>query len=212
MKDNKIKKFALKFCLLGDAMVGKTSIINLCKGIKFTQDTPHTIYDKIEKTFILQNGEKIKIFFWDVTGQERYRSPVITRIRFSQGILLIFDFTQRKSFDNLDIWLRTIKEELHKPFIVLFGNKIDKDKNEWKVTSEEAINFAEEKGIAYFETSAKTGQGIDEGLSYLVNNTYEQVKGRESKKIKIIIDNNDKIKSNKNSDCLGNKKGKNNKK
>ena len=87
----------------------------------------------------------------------------------AQGIILIFDFTQKKSFDDLNSWLVLIKDDLVDPLIVIFGNKIDIEKDKWEVTSEEANKFAKEKGIAFFETSAKTGKGINEGLSYFVN-------------------------------------------
>ena len=80
-------------------------------------------------------------------------------------------------------------------------------KNSRTVTSEEASKFAKEKGFAYFETSAKTGQGINEGLSYLVNSIYYKLKGIDDKKIDL---NNRK--PNNNSNCAGNKKGTNNKK
>ena len=127
-----------------------------------------------------------------------------------QGIILIFDFTRKKSFDDLNVWLELINDNLDNPFIVLFGNKIDTEKDNWEVTSEESKNFAKKIEIAFFETSAKTGQGINEGLSYIANSIYDKILNKGDQNI-IIDNNNDKIKSNKNSNCPGNKKRKNNK-
>ena len=74
----------------------------------------------------------------------------------------------------MNIWLAEINENLANPLVVLFGNKTDLEKDKWQVTSEEASKFAKEKGIAYFETSAKTKIGVNEGLSYIVNRVYNK--------------------------------------
>ena len=151
------------------------------------------------------------IVFWDTAGQERFRSANIKCIRSVNGIILVFDFTDRTSFEHLEIWLREIRNNFpDDTVIVLFGNKIDIEKDKWEVTSEEASKFAEKYHFAYFETSAKTRQGINEGLSYLVNAIYDKIMGIDEKDK--VMDINDIKKSNKNSNCAGNKNGKNNKK
>ena len=101
----------------------------------------------------------------------------------------------------MNIWLESIKNELNDPLIVLIGNKADIEKDKWQVTSEEASKFAKEKGFAYFETSAKTKVGLNKGLSYIVNSVYDKL--MEDKKIYL-----EKIQSNKNSNCAGNKNSK----
>ena len=139
------------------------------------------------------------------------KSVVMNTMKTVKGILLTFDVTKRESFDNLNSWLELIKDNLENPLIVLFGNKVDIEKDKWKVTSEEACILAKEKGFAYFECSAKIGQGINEGLSYIANLIYCKMKGIDEKNI--IININDLMeKPNKDSNCPGNKKSKNNKK
>ena len=95
--------------------------------------------------------------------------------RSAQGVVLVFDLTSRKSFENINVWLEQIKENLNNPFIVLFGNKNDRSKEEWQVTIEEAEEFAKKINLKFFETSANTKFGINEGLSYIVNETYDKI-------------------------------------
>ena len=210
MENNMHKVTALKIGLLGNGTVGKTAIINSIFGFEHPLDTMATISDKEETKFKLKNNENIKLIFYDVSGNERFRSSGLKYMKAVQGIILIFDFTRKKSFDDLNVWLELINDNLDNPFIVLFGNKIDTEKDNWEVTSEESKNFAKKIEIAFFETSAKTGQGINEGLSYIANSIYDKILNKGDQNI-IIDNNNDKIKSNKNSNCPGNKKRKNNK-
>ena len=79
--------------------------------------------------------------------------------------------------------------------IILFGNRVDSDKNEWKITSEDINNFLKEKRIPFFEISAKTGKGINEGFSFIINEAYDKIwkENLDTKKISI-----NKMKFNKN--------------
>ena len=210
MENNMHKVTALKIGLLGNSTIGKTAIINSIFCFEHPLDTMATISDRADTKFKLKNNENIKLIFYDVSGNERFRSSGLKYMKAVQGIILIFDFTRKKSFDDLNVWLELINDNLDNPFIVLFGNKIDTEKDNWEVTSEESKNFAKKIEIAFFETSAKTGQGINEGLSYIANSIYDKILNKGNQNI-IIDNNNDKIKLNKNSNCPGNKKRKNNK-
>ena len=208
MEENKIKISGIKIELLGDTEVGKTATMNSILGLEFKNEMIMTIgTDKSQTKFKLKNNEDIKLVIRDTSGDEFRRSIAMHCMKAVHGIMLIFDFTIKKSFEDLNIWLNKIKDNLNDPLIVLIGNKVDINRDSWKVTSEEASKFAKEKGIAFFETSAKTGQGINEGLSYIVNEIYDKLMRMDNKKIDL---NN--IKPNKNSNCPGNKKVKNNKK
>ena len=210
MKKNELT--IIRIGLLGDSSVGKSAIVNTFFGNEFGGDLLATIgSDKSEKPLKLKNKENIRLIIWDASGAERMKSVVMNTMKAVKGILLTFDVTRRESFDNLNSWLELIKDNLENPLIVLFGNKVDIEKDKWKVTSEEACILAKEKGFAYFECSAKTGQGINEGLSYIANLIYCKMKGIDEKNI--IININDLMeKPNKDSNCPGNKKSKNNKK
>ena len=123
----------------------------------------------------MKNGEEIKLVLWDTSGQERFRSVAFTTIRSAQGVVLVFDLTCRISFGNINVWLKQIKENLNNPCIVLFGNKNDRPKEKWQVTIEEAEEFAKKINLKFFETSANTKFGINEGLSYIINETYDKM-------------------------------------
>ena len=146
-------------------------------GIEFREDTLSTIgTDKYETRSTLKNGEEIKLVLWDTSGQERFRSVALKTIRSAQGVVLVLDLTSRTSFENINVWLKQIEDNLNNPCIVLFGNKNDNSKQKWKVTIEEAEEFAKNINLKFFETSAKTKFGINEGLSYIANETYDKIK------------------------------------
>ena len=109
--------------------------------------------------------------------------------------------TEKKSFLNIENWYNDVQENFDNPSVVIFGNMIDKNKEEWEVTSEEAKEFAKKMNLPYFETSAKTKQGIDEGFSYIIEEAYHVAEKRLNKEITIPRNNN-----NNNSGCPGNKK------
>ena len=78
----------------------------------------------------------------DTAGQERFRSVSLKALIGCQGIVLIFRVTEKKSFLNIEKWYDDVKENFDNPSVVIFGNMIDKNKEEWEVTSEEAKEFA----------------------------------------------------------------------
>jgi len=144
----------------------------------FDSDVISTIgFMKFESKYKLKDGNTIKLILWDTAGQERFRSLALNSFKAVRGIILVFDVTLKSSFENISAWLNRIDENFNRPEMILFGNKIDKDKNEWKVTKEEAEKFAKENNLTYFETSAKTKEGIEEGFDYLINKVYENIIG-----------------------------------
>jgi len=194
MAEEKVSLKAIKIALLGDSTVGKSTIVSKYLKLDYKDDLLATIgSDKYDSKFTLENGENIKLIIWDTAGQERFRSVALQALKAVQGIILVFDLTKRESFININNWLETVRENLHNPNLILFGNKADIKKEDWKVTSEEAENFAVKLNMKYVETSAYTRQGLDEGFSSLINDTYNKVKGKndDSGKIEIKKDNNE---------------------
>ena len=166
----------VKIGLLGDEKVGKTSICHSFVNLNLPEDYITTIgYEKFEKKELLNNGKEVRLIIWDSGGQERFRSSIISTLRHVEEIIIVFDVTNRKSFDDIENWLEIIKEEFNNPIIILFGNKVDVKKEEWKVTEEEINLFCTKKKLKYFGTSAKNNNGIKEGFSYLANIIFERV-------------------------------------
>ena len=213
MDENKIALKVAKIALLGDSTVGKTSICLTYKGIEFKENTLFTIgTDKFDKIIKVENGKEIKLVIWDTAGQERFRSIALSAIKSVNGIILVADLTKKESFINIKMWLEDIQNNFNNPSLVLFGNKADLTEKR-QVSSEEAKKYAEENGLIYFETSAKTNQGINEGFSYIANQAYkkaeQKLKSGNSKNFEI---GKDEIKETESSKCCGSKKNEKKKK
>ena len=177
MADENINRTVIKIALLGDSRVGKSTIVNKFINLDFKDDLLSTIgSDRFETKFTLKNGEKIKLIIWDTAGQERFRSIALKALKAVQGVILVFDLSNRDTFENVNKWIETANENLKTPNLVLFGNKADLDKTTWKVTKEEAEDFAQKLNMKYFETSAKTRQGLEDGFSSITNDTYNRIK------------------------------------
>ena len=178
MADDNVSLKAIKIGLLGDSMVGKSTIVTKFINLEFKDDLLTTIgSDKYDTKFKLENGETIKLIIWDTAGQERFRSIALKALKAVHGIILVFDLTNRDSFDNINEWLGTIKENLNNPNLILFGNKADVEEKKRKVSKEEAERFAHKLGMKYFETSGYKKIGLQEGFSSIVNDIYNKYKG-----------------------------------
>ena len=181
--------YIFKIVLIGDTCVGKSCIL-----VRFSDDIFNDSYvttigvDFRFKTMVV-NNKVAKIQIWDSAGQERFRSVAMSTLKAVKGIILVFDMTFEESFKSVSTWIKQIDENLNNPYLILFGNKIDIDKSEWKVNQEEIKKFVEEKKMPYFETSAKDNQGIKEGFDYLINEVYEKINEQkeEEKNIDLIL-------------------------
>ena len=166
-----LKREVIKISILGNQAVGKTSIRSVYLGMGFINDTLATVgYNKVETKFKLNSGKEIKIVIWDTAGQERFHSMALNSLKNSQGLILVYDVTNRQSFIDLQNWLKDVKNATDKVRIILFGNKCELENR--AVTKEEAEQFAKKNNIPYIETSAKLKINIDEGVSKVVNDAY----------------------------------------
>ena len=208
MAEDKIALTVAKIGLLGDSRVGKSSIIQSYAGLPFSENYLSTIgSDKYQTQFTLENKKNIKLIIYDTAGQERFRSIALNAFKAMHGIVLVADLTNKVSFNNIEMWIKNIQENLHDPCLVLFGNKADFPKEKWQVTSEEAKKYAEDNKLVYFETSAKTNQGINEGFAYIANQAYKKAEQKlNSGKSKNIEIGKDEIKETESSKCCGSKK------
>ena len=166
------EKYILKLLTIGDQFVGKSSIINRYIDDKFNENIKPTLAIDY-KTKMIQKGENlIKISIYDTAGEEKYRHLIKNYYNGSNGILLVFDITDKNSFDNLNFWLDELEKNcnLNSLYIFLVGNKTDL-KKERKVSYDEAKNFADMKKIPYIEISAKTGDNIDKLFNDFIKGT-----------------------------------------
>jgi len=209
MSTSKIAIKAIKIGLLGDTQVGKTAICRSFMNYEFENEFLSTIGNiKLEQKYKLKNGEQIKLILWDSAGQERYRSVAMSTLKAVAGVILVFDVTHKESFINVSNWLADIKENLNNPCLILFANKIDLDKELWTIKEEEIIEFANEKKLVYFKTSAKTKEGINEGFAHIINDAYERIKARAENEQKIVLKQKESNEVEEKPGCFGKKKKK----
>ena len=151
-----------KIIFTGDIYVGKTSIINVLMGQKFNNDYEASIgVDFFSKT-IKYKGKIIKLQIWDSAGQEKFRSLIPNYIRGSSLVFIVYDISNKKSFDSVQSWVNFINN-IENSNIVIVGNKIDLE-NKREVSYEEGKKFCEEQNYDFFEVSAKNDNNLNNML------------------------------------------------
>ena len=159
-----------KVLLLGDSTVGKTCFLMRYTDKTFQEAHMSTIgLDYRLKNMQLANGKNIKLQIWDTAGQDRFRAITKNYYKGANGILLIYDITSTPTYENVRNWISQIKEEAS-PHVVIYivGNKIDLV-NSRKVKTEDGQKLADEFKLNFFESSAKSGENINEIFDSLVN-------------------------------------------
>ena len=163
--------------LIGDSSVGKTSLIQRYANGIFKEEYLATVgldfYTKQETI----NNINVLVRLWDTAGQERFKSLTPNYFKNAEGVIITYDITSSQSFENLKFWINSIKTNLGEKNIIIpiiiVGNKLDM-KDIGDITREEAEKFAKENKYKYFETSAKTGEGVDDAIRDLVNQVLEK--------------------------------------
>jgi small GTP-binding protein len=153
--DNSMETY--KLILIGDSTVGKTNLLTQYVDGKFSEQNISTVGIEFKNKIIeLNNGRKFRLQIWDTSGQEKFMSLTKNYFRGCNAALFVFDVTNKNSFDNIQNWLDLyIDVNGEKSKKVLIGNKIDLDLGKREVDKEVAENFAKERGLLYFEISAK---------------------------------------------------------
>ncbi len=154
-----------KICMLGAFSVGKTSLVSRFVHSIFSEKYHTTIGVKIDKKSIDVDGEEVVLLIWDIYGEDDIQEVRLNYIRGASGYLLVADGTRP---DTLDV-ARRIRDRIESnigtiPFVLLI-NKSDLT-DEWKF-EEESLNKMRAEGWTIILSSAKTGEGVEEGFSRL---------------------------------------------
>jgi Ras-related protein Rab-14 len=157
-------EYIFKYIIIGDMGVGKSCLLHQFTENKFVPDSPHTIGVEFGTRIVEVMAKKIKLQIWDTAGQERFRAVTRSYYRGAAGALLVYDITRRITYNHLTSWL-TDARNLTNPntVIMLIGNKKDLEAQR-DVTYEEAAQFAKENGLIFVESSAKTGENVEEAF------------------------------------------------
>ena len=169
-KEGKQEMILYKILLLGNSSVGKTSFLLRFCDDKYDPETLTTIGVDYKKKFIKRHDKKIKLHICDTAGQERFRSIAKNLFKNADGIIIMYDITNKKSFQDIKDWISSIKDnvDLDKIGLVISGNKKDlEDKRE--VSEEFREKLEEKQNIKVIETSSKDNINVNETFAELID-------------------------------------------
>jgi Ras-related protein Rab-11A len=208
--------YIFKIVLIGDSGVGKSNLLSrFCKN-EFTLESRSTIGVEFATKTMSADEKVIKAQIWDTCGQEQFRSIAKTYYRGAVGALIVFDITKESSFKNVERWYSDIKENAEPNIVImLVGNKCDLS-NLREVKTDDATKFAEERNMAYIESSALESTNVDIAFQKVIGEIYQlylnsrgnkQGDGKdvgEGKDIVIQAKNSASTKKPKEGGCCGN--------
>jgi|EP00944_MAST-04C_sp_MAST-4C-sp1_P012422 Ras-related protein Rab-1A len=155
--------FLFKLLLIGDSGVGKSCLLLRFADDTYTESYISTIGVDFKIRTINLDGKTIKLQIWDTAGQERFRTITSSYYRGAQGIIIVYDITDRDSFTNVKQWVAEIERYANEKVIkLLVGNKSDLPNR--VVQTEEAEEFAKGMGCEFLETSARTANNVEQAF------------------------------------------------
>ena len=180
-------EYRYKIVMLGDGAVGKTAMTTRFTQNFFDSDYKHTIgSDFAIKRLTLEEDDietQVTLQVWDLAGQPRFESVRQGFYRGSRGGLLLYDVTRRRTFLNVDNWKEEAFGNLQNEIpLVLVANKVDL-KESRVVTTEEGKKYAKKNGFIYVESSALTGENVEEAYSTLCKRMIEDAKSSNQTKV-----------------------------
>lgn len=162
------KKYVFKLVVLGDEKVGKTSLIYRYTEKRFLGDYKPTIGIDFSAKIVEIGKYNVDLIIWDLGGQEKYRILRKHYLEGARGCVMVFDLTNRQTFEHLDGWYSDLQQNCGSVPCILVGNKADLSQMR-QVSSEEGKKKAEKLGLMYLESSAKDGTEVDDVFKNVTN-------------------------------------------
>jgi small GTP-binding protein len=161
-------EYAFKLILGGDGNVGKTSMVHRFVENTFASDYKSTIGTSIMKKECIFEGleSTVRFVIWDLAGQAQFKRVRQSYLANAEAGILVFDVTNKSSYGNIMNWYTEIINASPSISLILVGNKIDL-KNNRVVTNKEGESLAESLKLPYVETSAKTGENVNDAFKML---------------------------------------------
>ena len=168
-------EYLFKYIIIGDSGVGKSCLLLQFTDKRFRPDHDLTIGVEFGARMIDIEMHRVKLQIWDTAGQESFRSITRAYYRGAAGALLVYDITKKESFRNVGRWLEEARQNGNQNMtIMLIGNKSDLGEQR-AVQREEGAKFAQDNGLIFQETSAKTAQNVEEAFLRTAKDIYEKV-------------------------------------
>ena len=177
----------LKIIILGASTVGKTSIFLRYFNNEFSHGTLTTLGVDFKTKFFKFEDKKLKINYIDTAGQEKFKSISENYLKGTDGVILVFDLTNKETLDLVNYWADCIKKNNRDNIgLILFGNKSDLE-NDRNVTYEEGKNLADKLKCLYYEGSAKTGENIEFVMNEIAKISYFEWKKTAENRMSIRL-------------------------
>ncbi|KAK6501159.1 GTP-binding protein [Arthrobotrys musiformis] len=167
--------FLIKLLLIGDSGVGKSCCLLRFSEDSFTPSFITTIGIDFKIRTIDLDGKRIKLQIWDTAGQERFRTITTAYYRGAMGILLVYDVTDERSFNNIQTWFQNVEQHATEGVNkILIGNKCDWEEKR-VVSTERGQALANELGIPFMEVSAKANINVEEAFLLLARDIKKRI-------------------------------------
>ena len=168
--------YLFKYIIIGDTGVGKSCLLLQFTDKRFQPVHDLTIGVEFGARLIAIDNQQIKLQIWDTAGQESFRSITRSYYRDAAGALLVYDITRRDSFLHLTRWLEEARQNGNPTMtIMLIGNKSDLEHRR-AVSTKEGETFAQQNGLVFLETSAKTATNVESAFIKTAESIYDKIK------------------------------------
>ncbi|KAI7859888.1 ras family-domain-containing protein [Circinella umbellata] len=168
--------YLFKIVIIGDSGTGKSCLLSRFTNDEFSLESKSTIGVEFATKTMDISEHKIKAQIWDTSGQERYRAITGAYYRGAVGALLVYDITRQSSFENVDHWLKELREHADNNItLMLVGNKSDLADTGRQVSIEQAKAYASESEMLFFETSALNASNVEVAFKTVFERVYDTV-------------------------------------
>ncbi|KAL8131878.1 ras-related protein Rab11D-like [Apium graveolens] len=167
--------YLFKLVIIGDSGVGKSNLLSRFTRNEFNLESKSTIGVEFATKSLDFDSKVIKAQIWDTAGQERYRAITSAYYRGAVGALLVYDVTRRISFENVERWLKELRDHTDQNIVVmLVGNKSDL-RHLVAVSTEDAKDLAERESLYFMETSALEATNVENAFNEVLTQIYRVV-------------------------------------
>ncbi|XP_023919380.1 ras-related protein Rab11C-like [Quercus suber] len=174
-KGDHVYDYLFKIVLIGDSGVGKSNILSRFTRNEFCLESKSTIGVEFATRTLQIEGKTIKAQIWDTAGQERYRAITSAYYRGAVGALLVYDITKRQTFENVQRWLRELREHADSNIVIMLaGNKADLNHLR-AVSAADAQVLAENESLSFLETSALEALNVEKAFQTILFDIYHVI-------------------------------------